>query len=157
MGVRKPAVLGGTFVNCDVRFHYETKDGADAYVSGRLEEFLGNEEKGITGIRVRLNVSARYPGLNAYETVACKLDRITPNAETGLIVPVSKKELATGTGAAQFILSTSKQVDYAVSLAAQVPDSMERPAEKQFRAMSRHDLSEWIDMAKFEIQNAKDA
>jgi len=157
--MRQPAILNGViFGRMEVGFRYTTRAGAEIYVDGMPEEAVVKDGE-IVGIRVRVNFNSKLDD-STRELVkknggilACKLDRIIPN-EHGLIVGVSKKELATGTGAARFIRPRGEHVAYAVSLVPQLPadTAIERHTEAEFAAMSRHSLNEWIDAAKCEIE-----
>jgi hypothetical protein len=152
---KRPEILRGVNPGVEVRFTYTTKDGASAYVSGRVDRFTGTEADGVTGIAVRLSVSSRLPGCNPSDVVILALARITPDPETGLIVPVSKKERATGTGAARFLGPSEKQVRYALSLCDRDGDlgggNFYRPTEAEFRGMTPRKFSEWIAMAREEL------
>lgn len=168
--IKRPEIFRGVMGNCEVRFAYTFRDGESGRITGHFDSFIVKDGK-VDGIRVRLG-STCAAALRHQAGIAKALEkdrhqpvasfaagRIEPDAETGLIIPVSKKELASGTGAARFIRTTGRQVAYALDLAGQVPAdaAIERPDEAQFRRMSRRDLSEWIDLARFEIEHAKGA
>src|ERR1700677_2939261 len=143
-----PEILRPIKGNCEVRFDYTFKDGETAHVSGHFERFTGSEAAGITGIEVRLDKAYM---LNHQPAVAKAIEadsrcvlvkfaaaRITPDPETGLIIPVSRKEMATGTGAAAHIRATDRQVAYALSLCGRhCPGggNFRQPSEAEFRAM----------------------
>jgi len=150
----RPEILRGVKGQCEVRFHYVTKDGESAYISGHFQRALGSEEAGITGIEVKLGASSTLPGKAPGDLAKFAVDRITPG-ESGLIVPVSKKEMARGTGAAAAIAPTEKQIAYALSLCDRDGQAgggnFYRPSAAEFRRMSRTEISEWIDTAKFEL------
>lgn len=160
--LQRPDMFRGITDNCEVRFTYLFAGGEEGYVSGRFVKFTGRVEddgtRVVTGIEVKPNVNSRIPTgskLTADGTVRCGADRITPDRETGLIVPVSKKEMASGTGAARFIGPSDRAVTYALSLCGHEgePGGRNFPhyTEAQFRAMGREEIRRWIDMAKFEL------
>src|SRR5260221_12848310 len=92
----RPAILSRVQGQCEVRFTYEFKGGESGYVSGHFSRALGTEESGITGIEVRVDaVRSKLPAGTAVPDdglVKFALARITPDRETGLIVPLSRKE-----------------------------------------------------------------
>ena len=157
-----PPMFRGVRDNCDVRFTYTFKSGEEGYVSGRFVKFTGRaEEDGtrvVTGIEVKPNFNSRVPEgakLTPEGNLRCAADRVTPDSETGLVIPISKKEMANETGGARYLLATDAQVRYALSLCNRDGDAgggnFYRPDEAEFRAMSRRDISAWIDTAKFEL------
>jgi hypothetical protein len=149
-----PEILRGVRGTCEVRFHYEADDGTSLYVSGHFEALAGTSRENVTGIKVRLGGASSFPG-RAGDIVRFDLARIKADPETGLIIPVSKKELASGTGAASRIAPSGRQVAYALSLCNRDGDlgggNFYRPAEAEFRAMSRAEVSAWIDTARSEL------
>lgn len=92
----RPAILQGVQGNCEVRFTYEFKGGHSGYVSGHYSRALGNDADGITGIEVHVDrLRSKLPEGTAVAddgTMKFALGRITPDAETGLIIPLSRKE-----------------------------------------------------------------
>lgn len=158
-----PEILHPVRGKCEVRFSYTFANGETARITGHFERFCGSAAAGITGIKVRLDrpaTLARQPAVAKaieadprYVLVSFALARITPG-ESGTIVPVSKKERAAGTGAAAYARATDKQVAYALSLCGRTcpgGGNFYRPAEPEFRAMSKTRISEWIDMARDEL------
>lgn len=156
-----PAMFRGVRDNCDVRFTYTFASGKEGYVSGRFVKFGGRvEEDGtrvVTVIEVKPNFNSRIPEgakLTSEGNLRCAADRVTPDSATGLVIPISKKEMADGTGGARYLLATDTQVRYALSLCgrdAPGGGNFHQPDESGFRAMSRREVSEWIDMAKDEL------
>jgi hypothetical protein len=151
----KPEILRGVQGHCEVRFTYEFKGGESGYVSGNFSRALGSEEAGITGIEVKVDaVRSKLPAgteVPADGLVKFAVARITPG-ESGLIVPVSKKEQAAVSAG---LPVTDKQVAYALSLCNRDGEpgagNFYRPSAAEFRAMDRTEISAWIDMAKFEM------
>jgi len=156
--MEKPAILKGVKGHCEVRFTYRFNSGEDGYVSGNFNDFGGNERTGITAIRVKVDpVRSKLPAgteVPASGLLVFMVDRITPG-ESGLIIPVSKKELAAQAAASAGLPATDKQVAYALSLCNRDGDAgggnFYRPTAAEFRAMDRTEISAWIDMAKFEL------
>jgi hypothetical protein len=156
-----PAIFRGIRDNCDVRFTYTFKNGETGYVSGRFVKFSGRVEddgtRVVTGIEVKPGFNSRIPDgarLTPEGNLRCVADRVTADPATGLVIPISKKEMANGTGGARYLLATDAQVRYALSLCGRdVPGggNFYQPGEAEFRAMSRREVSEWIDMAKDEL------
>lgn len=158
MEAERPEILRGVQGHCEVRFTYEFKGGASGYVSGHFSRALGNEADGITGIEVKVGPASKLPAdVTVPESglVKFSIGRITPDAGTGLIIPVSKKEMATGTGAARYVRPSSARIRYALSLCNRDDQAgggnFYRPTEAELRAMSPAELGEWIGMAEFEL------
>jgi len=111
----------------------------------------------VTGIEVKPNFNSRIPlgaRLTPEGNLRCAADRVTADAATGLIIPVSKKEMANGTGGARHLPATDAQVRYALSLCSRdVPGggNFYQPDEAEFRGMSRREVSAWIDTARDEL------
>jgi hypothetical protein len=159
---QRPEIFRGVQGNCEVRFTYTFADGEEGYVSGHVEAFAGHVAddgtRVVTGLKVRVSRSSRIPdGVTVGEDRVVRFDagRIKADPETGLIVPISKKEMASGTGAARFLGPSDRQVAYALSLCNRDGDlgggNFYRPSEAEFRGMSRSEISQWIDTAKFEL------
>lgn len=167
MGIRLPSVFRGVYLDrTPVRFKYMSRDGNEVYVSGMPRSYVANKERTeCIGIRVEVDASSRLDERTRELAernngiLGCAADRIVSDEDTGLIVPVSKKEMASGTGAARFIRPRPQHVDYALRLLPQLPADtvLERHTERQFQCMTRHDLNEWIDAAKAEIEDARQA
>jgi hypothetical protein len=160
--LQRPDIFRGVTDNCEVRFTYTFASGETGYVSGRFVKFTGRVEddgtRVVTGLEVRPGVSSRIPDsarLTPEGNVRCGADRITADRETRLIVPISKKEMASGTGAARYLAPTGRQVSYALSLCNRDGDlgggNFYRPSEDEFRAMGRDEISQWISTAKDEL------
>jgi len=154
----KPAILRGVHPGSEVRFTYTFKDGQAGYVSGTFIEAPRRQDGTVTRFRARVGVNSRIPAglpLAVGDEPLFDIDRIQADAETGLIIPVSRKERATGTGGARYLAPSDRQVAYALSLCNRDGDlgggNFYRPAEAEFRAMSRPQISEWIDTARFEL------
>lgn len=151
---KRPAILRGVQGRCEVRFTYTTRDGGTAYISGHFERFIGSPESGVEGIKVCLGSASTLPGKRAGDVASLKLDRIHADPETGLIIPVSKKELAAGTGAARYIRPAGYLVRRALSLSGRTcPGGGNYPqhTEAEFRAMTRAEIEQWIAMAEDEL------
>jgi hypothetical protein len=160
--LKRPAILRGVQGHCEVRFSCTFPGGEAGYVSGYFDRFTGRTEddgtRVLSGIWVKPGGHSDIPGSAVRDddgNVWCKAGDITGDPETGLIIPVSKKEIASGTGAARYLAPSDRQVSYALSLCNRDGDlgggNFYRPTEDEFRAMGRDEISEWISTARFEL------
>ena len=157
-----PDIFRGVQGHCEVRFTYTFDGGEEGYVSGYFEAFAGHVAddgtRVVTGAKIRVGGRSKIPAsvtVGEDRIIKCAADRIKADPETGLIIPVSKKEMASGTGAARFLGPGPRQVAYALSLCNREGDlgcrNFPHYTEAEFRAMSRGEISRWIDMAKDEL------
>jgi len=161
---RRPAIFRGVQGHCEVRFTCTFPGGAAGYVSGHLCQFTATrpDENGIrtlSGIWVKPGIRSDIPASAIRDddgNVWCAASGITGDPGTGLIIPVSKKEIATGTGAARHLAPSERQVSYALSLCDRDGDpgggNFYRPSEEEFRAMSRAQISAWTGTAESELR-----
>ena len=128
----------------EVRFSYTMKNGRTGQVRGTAAGFIGKSGR-IEGIRVHLDGRHTDAAILASANAANGPVGFAPGRIAGLTVTRTAPRPAARPGYA-----TDAQVRYALSLCERTGNVC-RPGEAGFRAMTKAQISEWIDMAKDEI------
>jgi hypothetical protein len=153
ISIKRPAIFRGVQGHCEVRFSCTFPGGETGYVSGYFQRFTARTQDDgtpiLSGIYVKPGNQSDIPDSAIRDddaNVWCSAADITGDSETGLIIPVSKKEMASGTGAARHLAPSGRQVSYALSLCDRDGEAgggnFYRPSEAEFRTMTKAQVSE---------------
>jgi hypothetical protein len=157
----RPPVFRGIVKGGGVRFRYTFTDATVGVISGRAVSIL-TRDGAVSGLRVQLDATLASDVAQQAVIVEARakdpvrpvadfaLGGIHPDPDTGLIVPVSRREMAAGTGAGAYVRASGARVELAVALARNgegVPGFPALRAEGEFASMTRAQIDAWIDEA----------
>jgi hypothetical protein len=147
-----PDGLKGARTDREIIFSYTLKDGTTVRVAGQLLRFLVRDGA-CTRIEVRVNLArTQYPALTERLRAECPRNPLAKFYADRVQVEAPAAPAAWQPRRAA---PTEKQVAYALDLAGRWEGQGDTlcpgMTRERFQAMSRHELSNWIDIARSEM------